>query len=100
MFTRPVERGHGNLRAQRGFPRREFEFVNQIVAVHVEVGMLGEPHAQIQIAAAAFAAPAPIAEFLPLGDARRNLDLMRLGRGPSVPHVDRRAPNRASLLPA
>src|ERR1035437_1056839 len=71
------ERGHGNLRTERGLPRRKFELVDEIVSVHLEVGMFREADAEIQIAAV-FAAPGD-AQLLALGDAGGNLDLMRVG---------------------
>src|ERR1019366_332629 len=77
-----IKSRHGNLRTERGFPRRKLEFVNQVVPVHLEIGMLGETDPQIQIAiltaaAAAFAASGE-AQFLALADAGRNFHLMRL----------------------
>src|SRR5665213_7784 len=86
-----IQGRHGNLRAERGFPRREFKFVDQTGAVHVEVGMLGETDAQIQIAiftaaAAAFAATGE-AQFLSLADAGGNFHLMRFGAA-AVTDVD------------
>ncbi len=75
-----IEGGHGNFRAQHRLPRREFRLVNQVVAVHVKVGMFREPDAQVKVAgfaaaAAGFAAPGH-AQLLALGDSGRNFDLM------------------------
>ena len=75
--------GHGDFRAQRGLPRREFEFVNQVMPIHVEIGMLGETDAQVKVAifaaaAAAFAA-AGRRSFWPSVMPGGNLDLMRFG---------------------
>ena len=74
---RTIERGHGNLRAKHGLPRREFEFVTEVVAVHLEVRMLDKPHAEIQVTTA-FATTGN-AEPLAISDARRNLHLVRVG---------------------
>jgi hypothetical protein len=75
-----IQGWHGDLRAQRGLPRRQFQFVDQVVPVNVEVWMLRATHAQIQVAGAAAIAPAFAAPaqppFLPFADAGGNLDLM------------------------
>lgn len=48
-LERAGEGRNGNRRSQHGFPRGEFEFVVEVVAFDLEVGVGGEADAEVEI---------------------------------------------------
>ena len=77
---RAVQGGHGNLPTQHGFPRCQVQLVDQMMSVHLKIGMLGDPDAQVKVPRRAPVSPGFTppgeAQFLSLGHPRRDLDLV------------------------
>ncbi len=75
MLTRPSNGGNGNFSPQHRLPWGEFRLVNQVVAVHVKVGMFRETDTKVKVAgftaAAAGFASTGHAQLLPFGDSGR-----------------------------
>src|SRR6266536_1312628 len=77
-----AEGGYRHLGAEHGFPRGQVQLEIQVIAVHAVVGMLGETHAQKQVAGGTAADPgfsaAGQAQALTFADSGGNLDLIIL----------------------
>ena len=85
MPMRAVERGHGNARAEGGFPRGEIQVVIQIAALDAKIGMAGQADAQEKVSRRAAAFPgfalAGDAQALAVADAGGDFHLVSLGEG-------------------